>query len=222
MFDTAGLRRRSRIEEKLEKLSVADALRAVRFAEVVVLMMDAQNRFEEQDLRIADLVEREGRALVIAVNKWDLMEGKPGQISALRARSRPLAAAGQGRAGRRRVRSDGRGHRPPDAGDRCEAYAVWNRRVPTAALNRWFEQAVDANPPPAVSGRRLKLNYITQTKARPPSFVLFCSRADAVPQSYLRYLANSLREAFDLPGTPVRITLREKANPFAHKRKRPS
>ena len=103
-----------------------------------------------------------------------------------------------------------------------EAYAVWNKRVPTAALNRWFEQAVDANPPPAVSGRRLKLNYITQAKARPPSFMLFCSRADAVPTSYLRYLTNSLREAFDLPGTPMRITLREKANPFAHKRKRPS
>ena len=103
-----------------------------------------------------------------------------------------------------------------------DAYAVWNKRVPTATLNRWFEQAVDANPPPAVSGRRLKLNYITQAKARPPSFILFCSRADAVPQSYLRYLTNSMREAFDLPGTPMRITLREKANPFAHKRKRPS
>jgi len=101
-----------------------------------------------------------------------------------------------------------------------DAYAVWNRRISTAALNRWFEQAVDNNPPPAVSGRRLKLNYITQTKARPPSFVLFCSRADAVPESYLRYLVNSIREAFDLPGVPLRITLREKANPFAHKRKR--
>jgi GTP-binding protein len=103
-----------------------------------------------------------------------------------------------------------------------EAYAVWNKRISTAALNRWFEQAIAANPPPAVSGRRLKLNYITQAKARPPSFVLFCSRADAIPQSYLRYLTNSLRGAFDLPGTPIRIALREKANPFAHKRKRPS
>jgi GTP-binding protein len=102
------------------------------------------------------------------------------------------------------------------------AYAVWNRRVPTAALNRWFQQAVAASPPPAVSGRRLKLNYATQTKARPPSFVVFCSRADAVPESYLRYLVNSLRQTFDLPGTPVRVTLREKANPFAHKRKRKS
>jgi GTPase len=220
VFDTAGLRRRARIEQKLEKLSVADALRAVRFAEVVVLMMDAQNRFEEQDLRIADLIEREGRALVIAVNKWDLMEGKA-SAAALRAdadhllpqvKGVPIVAVSG-------LRGEGI--------DRLmtaveEAYAVWNRRVPTAALNRWFEQAVDANPPPAVSGRRLKLNYVTQTKARPPSFVVFCSRADAVPESYLRYLVNSLRSFFELPGTPVRITLREKANPFAHKRKRPS
>jgi len=222
VFDTAGLRRRSRIEEKLEKLSVADALRAVRFAEVVVLMMDTQNRFEEQDLRIADLIEREGRAVVLAVNKWDLMETKGGgAISALRRdadhwlpqlKGVPIVAV-SGLMG--------------EGIDRLmqaiqDAYALWNRRVPTSALNRWFEQATQANPPPAVSGRRLKLNYITQTKARPPSFVLFCSRADAVPQSYLRYLINSMREAFDLPGTPVRITLREKANPFAHKRKRPS
>ena len=221
VFDTAGLRRRSRIEEKLEKLSVADALRAVRFAEVVVLMMDSQNRFEEQDLRIADLIEREGRALVLAVNKWDLMEKKGGLISQLRTdadhwlpqvKGMPIVAI-SGLMG--------------EGIDRLmiaiqEAYAVWNKRVPTATLNRWFEQAVDANPPPAVSGRRLKLNYITQAKARPPSFILFCSRADAVPTSYLRYLTNSMREAFGLPGTPVRISLREKANPFAHKRKRPS
>jgi GTPase len=221
VFDTAGLRRRSRIEEKLEKLSVADALRAVRFAEVVVLTIDAQHKFEEQDLRIADLIEREGRALVIAVNKWDLMAAKPAQISALQSevdhllpqlRGVPvIAVSGLMGEGIDRLMSAIE-----------QAYAVWNKRVATAALNRWFEQAVDANPPPAVSGRRLKLNYITQTKARPPSFVVFCSRADAVPQSYLRYLTNSLREVFELPGTPVRITLREKANPFAHKRRRPS
>jgi GTP-binding protein len=221
VFDTAGLRRRSRIEQKLEKLSVADALRAIRFAEVVVLMMDAQNKFEEQDLRIADLIEREGRALVIAVNKWDLMGKQSSLISALRTevddrlpqvRGAPVVAvSGLMGEGIDRLMSAIE-----------QAYAVWNMRVPTAALNRWFEQAVDKNPPPSVSGRRLKLNYITQAKARPPSFVLFCSRADAVPQSYLRYLVNSLREFFELPGTPVRITLREKANPFAHKRKRPS
>ena len=221
MFDTAGLRRRARIGEKLEKLSVADALRAIRFAEVVVLMMDARHRFEEQDLRIADLIEREGRAIVIAVSKWDLVDGKAGQISQLRSDAdhwlpqvagAPLVAV-SGLTG--------------EGIDRLmeaivQAYTIWNKRVPTSALNRWFEQAIQANPPPAVSGRRLKLNYITQTKARPPSFVVFCSRADAVPRSYLRYLVNSLREAFGLPGTPVRITLREKLNPFAHKRRRSS
>jgi GTP-binding protein len=221
IFDTAGLRRRSRIEEKLEKLSVADALRAIRFAEVVVLMLDSQNKFEEQDLRIADLIEREGRALVIAVNKWDLMGGKANLVSSLRTEADHwlpqvkgvpvVAVSGLMGEGIDRL-----------MGAIEQAYSVWNKRVPTASLNRWFEQAVDANPPPAVSGRRLKLNYITQSKARPPSFVVFCSRADAVPQSYLRYLVNSLREYFEIPGTPVRITLREKANPFAHKRKRPS
>jgi GTP-binding protein len=183
--------------------------------------MDSQNKFEEQDLRIADLIEREGRAIVVAANKWDLMGRQQGLISALRTdldhllpqvKGAPIVAV-SGMMG--------------EGIDRLmkaieQAYAVWNKRVPTAALNRWFEQAVDANPPPAVSGRRLKLNYITQAKARPPSFILFCSRADAVPQSYLRYLVNSLRETFELPGTPIRITLREKANPFAHKRKRPS
>ncbi len=221
IFDTAGLRRRSRIEEKLEKLSVADALRAVRFAEVVVMMMDSQNKFEEQDLRITDLVEREGRALVLAVNKWDLVEKRGGMIGQLRTEADhwlpqikgvPIVAI-SGLMG--------------EGIDRLmaaiqEAYKIWNRRIPTAALNRWFEDAISNNPPPAVSGRRLKLNYITQTKARPPSFVVFCSRADAVPTSYLRYLTNSMREAFELPGTPIRITLREKANPFAHKRKRPN
>jgi GTP-binding protein len=221
IFDTAGLRRRSRIEEKLEKLSVADALRAIRFAEVVVLMMDSQTKFEEQDLRIANLIEREGRALVVAVNKWDLMGQKASLVADLRTdvdqmlpqvKGVPIVAIsglmGEGVEKLMKAIED--------------AYAIWNRRVPTASLNRWFEQAVDANPPPAVSGRRLKLNYATQAKARPPSFIVFCSRADAVPESYLRYLVNSIRVFFDMPGTPIRINLREKANPFAHKRKRPT
>ncbi len=221
VFDTAGLRRRSRIEEKLEKLSVADTLRAVRFAEVVVLMMDARQRFEEQDLRIADLVEREGRALVIAVNKADLIGRQANLLTSLRqdadhwlpqVKGVPIVAVsglmGEGIDRLMKAIED--------------AHAVWNRRAPTSALNRWFEQATAANPPPAVSGRRLRLNYITQTKARPPSFVVFCTRADAVPDSYLRYLANGLRTTFDLPGTPIRITLREKANPFAHKARRKS
>jgi GTP-binding protein len=218
-FDTAGMRRRARVEDKLEKLSVADALRAIRFAEVVVVVMDAQKMFEEQDLRIADLVEREGRALVLAANKWDLMERKPGAIGALRTeadhwlpqvRGVPIVAVSG---------MTGEGlDRLMDAVEK--AYLVWNRRLPTSGLNRWFEHMLAANPPPAVSGRRLKLNYITQPKSRPPSFVLFCSRADAVPESYKRYLVNGLRESFDMPGTPIRLTLREKANPFAHKKRR--
>jgi len=219
LYDTAGLRRRSRIDEKLEKLSVADALNAVRFAEVVVVLLDVASAFEEQDQRIADLAEQEGRAIVIAVNKWDLKEKKVGAISKLREQAEdklrqlkgiPLVAV-SGLTG--------------EGLDRLmqaivDAYNVWNRRVPTAALNRWFDKAQSAHPPPAVSGRRLKLNYITQAKARPPSFVLFCTRADALPEAYKRYLVNSLRENFDLPGTPIRLTLREKENPFKGRARR--
>jgi GTP-binding protein len=219
LYDTAGLRRKSRVAEKLEKLSIADALNAVRFAEVVVVLVDAAHPFEEQDQRIADLVEQEGRALVLAVSKWDLHEVKPGAIKKLRDQAEaklmqvkgvPLVAvSGMTGEGLERLMQA-----------IVEAYEVWNRRVPTSALNRWFEQALSAHPPPAVSGRRLKLNYITQAKTRPPSFVLFCTRADALPDAYKRYLVNSLREVFDLPGTPIRLTLREKDNPFKGRAKR--
>ena len=184
-------------------------------------MMDSQTKFEEQDLRIANLIEREGRALVVAVNKWDLMSQKANLVSELRVDVDHLLPQVKGVP---IVAISGLMGEGIDKLMKAieESYAVWNRRVPTASLNRWFEQAVDANPPPAVSGRRLKLNYATQAKARPPSFIVFCSRADAVPESYLRYLVNSMRTFFDLPGTPIRIMLREKANPFAHKRKRPT
>ncbi|HZL30089.1 MAG TPA: ribosome biogenesis GTPase Der [Pseudolabrys sp.] len=219
IHDTAGLRRRSRIDEKLEKLSVGDALNAVRFAEVVVVLMDVENAFEEQDQRIADLTEQEGRAVVLAVNKWDLKGETAGAISKLREQANekltqmigvPLVAVSA---------LTGEGI------DRLmqaivAAFETWNKRVTTSALNRWFEHAIESHPPPAVSGRRLRLNYITQTKNRPPSFVVFCTRADAVPDAYKRYLVNSLREAFELPGTPIRLTLREKDNPFKGRAKR--
>jgi GTP-binding protein len=219
IYDTAGLRRRSRVAEKLEKLSVADALNAVRFAEVVVVLLDAENAFEEQDQRIADLVEQEGRAIVIAVNKWDLKEKAAGAIGKLREqadekltqlRGVPLVAV-SGLTG--------------EGLDRLmqaiiDAYEVWNKRIPTSSLNRWFEHAVSANPPPAVAGRSLRLNYITQPKSRPPSFVVFCTRADAVPAAYKRYLLNSMRETFELPGTPIRLALREKDNPYKGRAKR--
>jgi GTP-binding protein len=217
VYDTAGLRRRAKVEHKLEKLSVADALRAIRFADVVVVLIDAQHPFEEQDLRIADLVEREGRALVLAVNKWDLAERRPGAISRLRSeadhslpqvKGAPVVAVSgiTGEGVDRLMQSI------------LDAHAVWNRRIPTHALNRWFPEALAQHPPPAAAGRALKLNYITQVKARPPSFVVFGSRAGAVPEAYRRYLINGLRAAFDLPGTPIRLTLREKANPYARRK----
>jgi GTP-binding protein len=181
------------------------------------VLLDAERPFEEQDLRIADLVQREGRALVLGMNKWDLMEGKhAGKLSAEadhwlpQVKGVPIVAV-SGRLG--------------EGLDRLmqavvDAHAVWNRRVSTNTLNRWLAGVLSSHPPPAVSGRRLKLNYITQPKARPPSFVLFCSRADAMPESYLRYLTNSMRETFELPGTPIRLTLREKDNPFAGRAKK--
>jgi GTP-binding protein len=217
--DTAGMRRKSRIDEKVEKLAVSDTLEAIRFAEVVIVLMDAAQAFEEQDMRIADLVEREGRALVIGMNKWDLKGDARGSAGKLRAeadhwlpqvRGVPIVAlSGQHGEGIDRLMRAV-----------LDAHAVWNKRVPTAGLNRWFEDTIASHPPPAVSGRRLRLNYITQAKARPPSFVIFCTRADAVPEQYLRYLTNGMREAFDLPGTPIRITLREKVNPYAGRKNR--
>jgi GTP-binding protein len=219
IHDTAGLRRRSRVDEKLEKLSVADALNAVRFAEVVVVLLDVGNAFEEQDQRIADLVEQEGRAIVIAVNKWDLQEKTAGAIGRLREQADEKLTQMKG------VPLVAVSAMTGEGLDRLmqaivDAFEVWNKRIPTAALNRWFEATVDAHPPPAVSGRRLRLNYITQAKSRPPSFVLFCTRADALPDAYKRYLVNSLREAFELPGTPIRLTLREKGNPFKGRAKK--
>jgi GTP-binding protein len=218
LHDTAGIRRRSRVTEGLEKLSVADALNAVRFAEVVIVLMDAAQAFEEQDLRIADLVEREGRAVVLGISKWDLVERKPGAAARLREDADHWLPQLRGASVVPVSGLSGEGL------DRLmqavlEAHAVWSKRVPTSALNRWFAATIAAHPPPAVAGRRLKLNYITQAKSRPPSFVLFCTRADAVPDAYKRYLVNSLREDFDLPGTPIRLTLREKANPFAGRRR---
>jgi len=220
LHDTAGLRRPPRVQEKLEKLSVADAINAIRFAEVVVLLMDSQHLFEEQDLRIADLVEREGRALVIGISKWDLREARAGGISRLQEEADERLPQVKG------VPVIGVSGFTGEGLDRLmqavvDIHEVWNRRATTSELNRWLADVTSAHPPPAVSGRRIRLNYVTQPKVRPPSFVLFCTRADAVPDAYRRYLVNSLRETFDMPGTPVRLTLREKDNPFAgRKRKR--
>jgi GTP-binding protein len=219
IHDTAGLRRRSRVVGKLEKLSVADALNAIRFAEVVIVLVDAQALFEEQDIRIADLVEREGRAVVIGVNKVDMVEREPG------ARARLREAADQALPQIKGVPVVALSARTGEGIEALmtaviEAHAVWNRRVPTAALNRFLAEATAAHPPPAAKGRKLRLDYITQPKARPPTFVLFSSRARELPETYRRYLINELREAFALPGTPIRFALRAKANPYASRKRR--
>jgi GTP-binding protein len=219
MYDTAGLRRRSRIEEKLEKLSVADTLHAVRFAEVVIVLVDAMAPFEEQDIRIADLVEREGRAIVLGINKVDLVDRDPGVRPRLREEADRILPQIKG------VPVVAMSARSGEGLDRLmaavmESYAVWNRRAPTAALNRFLAKVVEAHPPPAVRGRRIRLDYMTQPKSRPPTFVLFSSRASSLPETYRRYLINGLREAFTLPGTPIRLTLRAKANPYAGRKRR--
>ncbi len=219
IYDTAGLRRRSRIEEKLEKLSVADALNAIRFADVVIVLVDSQSPYEEQDIRIADLVEREGRAIVIGMNKWDLIDAPPGAQARLREETDRMLPQIKG------VPVVTLSARTGAGVDRLMAavlqgHAVWNCRVPTAALNRFLAQAVAAHPPPAAHGRRSRLDYITQPKARPPTFVLFSSRTQALPETYRRYLVNEMREKFALPGTPIRLMLRAKPNPYAKQKRR--
>jgi GTP-binding protein len=220
LYDTAGLRRRSRVVEKLEQLAVDDALRAVRFAEVVVLLLDATAPFEKQDLTLADLVEREGRALVIGLNKWDLVADKSAKAQELRAEADRLLPQLKGT---RVIPVSGLtgAHVDKLLEAVVATHEVWNMRISTGRLNRWLAPVVDATPPPAVAGRQVKIRYITQPKARPPFFVLFGNHVDSIPESYKRYLVNGLRETFGLYGAPVRLSMRGgSANPYAPKARR--
>jgi GTP-binding protein len=216
LVDTAGMRRKSKIQEKLEKLSVGDSLRSIQFAEVVVLTIDATQPFDKQDLQLADLVEREGRAIIVALDKWDLVTDQQNRFRELREEAdHALPQLG----GLAVVAVSGlTGHGIDKLVTAIvKAYDTWNIRVSTAALNKWLERMLEDHPPPATSGRRLKLRYMTQTKARPPTFVAFCSRPEALPESYRRYLVNGLRERFGLAGIPIRLVLRKRDNPFADK-----
>ena len=220
IFDTAGMRKKARVQEKLEKLSVADGLRAVKFAEVVIVLLDAAIPFEQQDLRIADLAEREGRAVVVAVNKWDIEDAKQEKLRDLKESFERLLPQLRGAPLVTVSAKTGRGmDRLREAVER--AYTVWNRRVGTAALNRWLTGMVEAHPPPAPGGRRIKLRYATQAKTRPPGFVVMCSYPDKLSDSYKRYLINGLRQDFDMPGTPIRLTFRGQGdkNPYKNKKK---
>jgi GTP-binding protein len=214
LVDTAGLRRKAKVQEKLEKLSTHDSIRAITFAEIVILVMDATHPFEIQDLQIADLVEREGRGLVFVLAKWDLVEDPQARLAEIideaqrqlpQVRGAPIIALSA---------ETGRGLEKlmPAV---FKTHADWSTKVKTRDLNDWLRMATERHPPPAVSGRRIKPKYMAQTKSRPPTFVLFASRADQLPESYRRYLINSIRESFDLPGVPIRVTVKSNKNPYA-------
>lgn len=216
LIDTAGMRKRAKVNDKLEKLSVADAKRAIDFAEVVVLLLDATKGLEAQDLRIADQTIQEGRCLVIAINKWDIAEGPSKLLNGIRAalddglaqvRDVPLIAvsAFTGKGIDQVVKAAFNTRR------------IWSQRVPTGQLNRWFEDAIEDNPPPAPGGKRIKLRYITQAKTRPPSFVIFGTRVDALPESYRRYLTNGIRKKLGFGGVPLRLIIRSPKNPYHDK-----
>ncbi len=213
LIDTAGMRKKAKVDDKLEKLSVADARRAVDFAEVVVLLLDGTRGLEAQDLRIADNVLQEGRALLVAINKWDVVEGPSALFNGIKA------ALDEGLSQARGVPLltvsgvTGKGIDQLLAAA-FEVREIWSKRVSTGQLNRWFEEAVERNPPPAPGGKRIKLRYITQVNTRPPSFVLFGTRTDQLPDSYLRYLVNGIRKELGFGAVPVRLQVRASRNPF--------
>jgi GTPase len=214
LWDTAGMRKRARVDEPVEKLAVSDGLRAIKFAEAVVLVLDAAHPFEKQDLQLADLIEREGRALVIAINKWDLVEAKTRRLKELQAdvaqmlpqlTGVPLVTVSA-------VERRGLGRMMQAV---FEVYELWNKRIGTGELNRWLEFQIERHPPPAPGGRRIKLRYMTQVSARPPSFAVFSTRGSELPEAYRRYLVNGLRADFGLKGVPIRLHVRERKNPYA-------
>ena len=213
LWDTAGIRRKSRVQEKVEKLAVADALRAIRFAECVVVLLDATTEIERQDLALADLVAQEGRAVVLALSKWDLVEDKQRKLRDVESKLEDVLPEIRGVPVVKISAKQGRGidelMKAVFAADKR-----WNSRITTSKLNRWLEGAIERNAPPAPSGRRIKIRYATQANARPPTFAVFGNQLDKLPDSYIRYLMNGLRESFDLAGVPIRFALRGGKNPY--------
>jgi len=214
LVDTAGLRRKAKVQEKLEKLSTGDTIRAITFAEVVILVMDATHPFEIQDLQIADLVEREGRGLVYCLTKWDLIENQGATLKELTEEAGRLLPQLRGSPVVALSAETGR-HLDRLMPAVFKVHGDWSTKVKTRDLNDWLQMAMERHPPPAVGGRRVKPKYMAQTKARPPTFVLFATRADQLPDHYRRYLINSLRESFDMPGVPMRLTVKSNKNPYA-------
>ena len=220
VFDTAGMRKKAKVQDKVEKLSVSDGLRAVKFAEVVVVLLDAAIPFEQQDLRIADLAEREGRAVIVAINKWDIEDQKQQKLKDLKESFERLLPQLRGAPLITVSAKTGKGLDRLQAAI-MSAHRVRHPRVSPANLNRWVSGMLEAHPPPAPNGRRIKLRYMTQAKTRPPGFIVMCSNPDKMPESYSRYLVNALRVDFDMPGTPIRLTLRSQGdkNPYKDRKK---
>jgi len=218
LVDTAGIRKRARVQKKLEKLSVADSLRVINMAEVVVLVIDADVSFEKQDLTLASHVINEGRALVVAVNKWDTVKDRPAMLKHIRGKLQVSLPQVRGVPVVTLSSLSGRGleNLLPSV---LEVYDLWNKRVPTSQLNRWLELMLERHPPPMAKGRRLKVRYITQVKSRPPTFSLFMSSRGELPDAYIRYLINGLREDFDMPAVPIRLFPRTGNNPYAKDKK---
>ncbi len=219
LYDTAGMRKKARVQEKLEKLSVSDGLRSIQYAEVVVVVLDVTIPFEKQDVQIIDLIIREGRAPVVALNKWDLVEDRQETLKELLLQSQEAISQVKGL---KVVPISGETGEGLDKLMEAiqEVDEAWNRRIPTSPLNRWLEGVQYHHPPPAVSGRRIKLKYVTQAKSRPPTFMVSSSRADALPDSYVKYLINSIRREFKLDAVPIRLFVRKGENPYANKKKR--
>ncbi len=219
LHDTAGMRKKARVQEKLEKLSVSDGLRAVQFAEVVIVVIDVTIPFEKQDVQIIDLVIREGRAPVIALNKWDLVDDRQETLKEMMLQAQEAISQVKGL---KVIPVSGETGEGLDKLMEAvlEVHQAWNRRIPTAPLNRWLDDVQYHHPPPAVAGRRIKLKYVTQAKSRPPTFSISCSRPESLPASYERYLVNSIRKEFDLDAVPIRLYMRKGDNPYANRKRR--
>ncbi|MEM8649289.1 MAG: ribosome biogenesis GTPase Der [Pseudomonadota bacterium] len=219
LHDTAGMRKKARVQEKLEKLSVSDGLRAVQFAEVVIVVIDVTIPFEKQDVQIIDLVIREGRAPVIALNKWDLVDDRQETLKEMMLQAQEAISQVKGL---KVIPVSGETGEGLDKLMEAvlEVHQAWNRRIPTAPLNRWLDDVQYHHPPPAVAGRRIKLKYVTQAKSRPPTFSISCSRPESLPSSYERYLVNSIRKEFDLDAVPIRLYMRKGDNPYANRKRR--
>jgi GTP-binding protein len=218
LIDTAGLRRKSRVAEDLEKLSVADALEEIRMAEVVILVVDALTPFETQDLQIADLIEREGRAMVVAVNKWDLVTDKVKTLRTLKSRIDELLPQWRGvpLVALSALAGEGLERLMPAV---LQQHAIWNKRIATHRLNQWLEAALERHTPPAPRGRRIKIRYMTQARTRPPTFAIFANQAGELPGDYARYLINALRYTFGFQGVPIRMRVKAQENPYAKKKR---